>query len=174
MIVIFSGLYPLLIAGIAKLAPGGGDGITVEKNGKVVGFENIAQKFTLDKYFWPRPSAVGYNAMGSGGSNKSPYNTDYLKSTKALLDTFLKHNPEIKKEDVPSEMITASGSGLDPDITVAGAEIQVPRIAKARNINIDLLRILIRNNTEKPWLGIFGIERVNVLKLNIALDSLKK
>jgi len=173
MIVLFAGLYPLLIAGIAKLAPGGGNGITIEKNGKVIGFENIAQKFTLDKYFWPRPSAVNYNAMGSGGSNKSPYNTDYLKSTKAVLDSFLKHNPDVKKEDVPSDMITASGSGLDPNISVQGTEIQVHRIAKARNIPVDKLEKLVNDNTEKPLLGLFGPEKINVLKLNIALDELK-
>ena len=173
MIVIFAGLYPILILGIARLAPGGGDGVTIEKNGKVVGFENIAQKFTLDKYFWPRPSAVAYNGMGSGGSNKSPYNADYLKSTQATLDTFLKHNPWVKKEEVPSEMITASGSGLDPDITVQGAKIQVARVAKARGISAEKLDQLIADHTEKPWLGMFGIEKINVLKLNIALDDMK-
>jgi len=173
MIVLFAGLYPLLISGIAKLAPGKGDGVTVEKNGKVVGFANIAQKFTQDKYFWPRPSAVGYNGMGSGGSNKSPYNADYLKSTQALLDSFLKHNPEVKKEEVPSDMITASGSGLDPDISVQGAEIQVARVAKARNIPKEKLEQLVKDHTDGPLMGAFGPEKINVLKLNIALDEMK-
>jgi len=173
LIVLLIGIYPLIILGIAKLMPGGGKGISIEKNGKIIGYENIAQKFTQPGYFWPRPSAVNYNAAGSGGSNKSPYNPDYVKSTKALLDSFLKYNPDIKKEDVPAEMITASGSGLDPDITVQGAEVQLPRVAKARNFSKDKLEILIKEQTEKPWLGMFGIERVNVLKLNVALDELK-
>jgi len=173
LIVLLVGVYPLIILGIAKLVPGGGKGISIEKNGKTIGYENIAQKFTLPGYFWPRPSAVNYNAAGSGGSNKSPYNPDYIKSTKALLDSFLKYNPDIKKEDVPAEMITASGSGLDPDITVQGAEVQAPRVAKARNISKDKIESLIKEQTEKPWLGIFGIEKINVLKLNMALDELR-
>jgi potassium-transporting ATPase KdpC subunit len=173
MIVLFAVVYPLIIWGIAQFAPNSGKGITIEKSGKTIGFENIAQKFTRDKYFWPRPSAVNYNAAGSGGSNKSPYNPDYVKSTQALLDSFLKYNPEVKKEEIPSEMITMSGSGLDPDITVQGAMIQVPRIAKARKLSRQALEKLISDYTDKPTLGFLGIERINVLKLNIALDNTK-
>lgn len=97
MIVICAGLYPMLIAGIGKAAPNGGKGKTVSVNGKVVGYENIGQKFTEDKYFWGRPSAVDYNAAGSAGSNKGPSNPDYLKIVQDRIDTFLVHNPGVKK-----------------------------------------------------------------------------
>ena len=109
LIVICSVLYPLLIAGISKAAPGGGKGETVTVNGKVVGYEKIGQKFTEDKYFWGRPSAVDYNAAGSGGSNKGPSNPDYLQIVKDRIDTFLVHNPGIKKEEIPAEMVTEIG-----------------------------------------------------------------
>ena len=112
MILILSGLYPLLIAGVAKLAPGNGKGETLSVNGKVVGYANVGQKFTEDKYFWSRPSAVEYNAANSGGSNKGPSNPDYLKLVQERIDTFLVHNPGVKKEQIPSDMVTASGSGL--------------------------------------------------------------
>ena len=109
----------MLIAGIGQAAPGGGKGETVSVNGKVVGYKLIGQKFTDDKYFWGRPSAVDYNAAGSAGSNKGPTNPDYLKTVQDRIDTFLVHNPGIKKEEIPSELVTASGSGLDPDISPA-------------------------------------------------------
>lgn len=177
LIVLLAGIYPLLIAGIAKMAPGGGGGFTIEKNGKLIGFENIGQKFTQDKYFWSRPSAVNYVSdykdQASGGSNKGPYNPDYLKATKALIDTFMAHNPGVKKEDIPSDIITASGSGLDPNISVQAAMIQVPRIAKVRHLQPDKLKSLVEKYTEKPLMGIFGPEKINVLKLNIALDNLQ-
>src|ERR1019366_731447 len=101
LIIICSVFYPLLIAGIAKTAPGGGKGETIEVNGKIVGYANIGQKFTDDKYFSGRPSAVNYNAAGSGGSNKGPSNPDYLKDVQARIETFLVHNPGIKKEQIP-------------------------------------------------------------------------
>ena len=130
MIILCSVLYPLLISVAGKAAPGGGDGETVTVNGKVVGYANIGQKFTDDKYFWGRPSAVDYNAAGSAGSNKGPSNPDYLKTVQDRIDTFLVHNPGVKKEEIPAEMVTASGSGLDPDISPASAYIQVKRVAK--------------------------------------------
>jgi len=148
-IVICSVLYPLLIAGVAKFAPGGGKGETVSVNGKVVGYANIGQKFTADKYFWSRPSAAGYNAAGSSGSNKGPSNPDFLKQVQATIDTFIAHNPTVKKEEIPSELVTASGSGLDPDITPQAAYIQVARIAKARNIDEDKLKDLVTSHIEK-------------------------
>jgi K+-transporting ATPase ATPase C chain len=101
MILLCSLLYPLFIAGIAKLAPGGGKGETVSVNGKVVGYANIGQKFTEDKYFWSRPSAVDYNAAGSAGSNKGPTNPDYLKQVQDRIDSFLVHDPGVKKEEIP-------------------------------------------------------------------------
>jgi K+-transporting ATPase ATPase C chain len=173
LLVLLSGIYPLFIAGIAKLAPGGGDGVTVSVNGKVVGYENIAQSFKSDKYFQPRPSAVGYNAGGSGASNKGPTNPDYLKSVHAAIDTFMHHNPGINKADIPAELVTASGSGLDPDLSPEAAKIQVKRIATLRGKSEQDLLKLIDEHTQGPLLGMFGPSKVNVLKLNIALDALK-
>jgi len=173
LIIICSVLYPLLIAGVAKTAPGGGKGETVEVNGRVVGYANIGQKFTQDKYFWSRPSAVNYNAAGSGGSNKGPSNPDYLKEVQSRIDTFMVHNPRINKSEIPADMVTASGSGLDPNISVQGALVQIKRIAKTRNIAEDKVKQLVDSKVEKPLLGMFGPEKINVLKLNIALDNLK-
>lgn len=173
MIIICAVIYPVFIFGIAKTAPGGGKGETLEVNGKVVGYANIGQKFTSDTYFSSRPSAVDYNAAGSAGSNKGPTNPDYLKTVQDRIDTFLVHNPDVKKEEIPAELVTASGSGLDPDISPAGAYVQVARIAKARNISADKIKALINQKTEKPLLGFMGPEKVNVLKLNIALDMIK-
>ncbi len=172
-IAVLGGLYPLLIAGIAKFAPGGGKGETLTVNGKVVGYANEGQKFTLDKYFYSRPSAVGYNAAGSGGSNKGPSDSAYLKGVDAAIDSFLVHNPTVKKEEIPADLVTASASGLDPNISVQGALVQVNRIAKVRNLAPDKVLALVNAHVEKPLLGILGPEKVNVLKLNIALDELK-
>ncbi len=166
-------IYPLFIAAIAKMAPGGGDGVTVSYKGKVVGYENLGQAFKNDRYFQPRPSAVGYNAAGSGASNKGPTNPDYLKSVQAAIDTFVVHNPGINKADIPAELVTASGSGLDPDISPEGAKIQVKRVAALRHISEQDLMKLVDEHTEKPLLGLFGPSKVNVLKLNIALDEMK-
>lgn len=173
LIIICSVLYPLFIAAVAKFAPGGGKGETLSVNGKVVGYANIGQKFTDDKYFWSRPSAVDYNAAGSAGSNKGPANPDYLKQVQDRIDTFLVHNPSIKKGDIPSELVTASGSGLDPDLSAQGTYVQVARIAKTRNISEEKIKTLVAQQIQKPLLGLFGPEKVNVLKLNIELDKLK-
>jgi len=173
LLVLCSVLYPLLIALVGKLAPGGGDGKTVQVNGKVVGYELIGQKFTDDKYFWSRPSAVDYNAAGSAGSNKGPTNPDYLKQVQDRVDSFLVHNPGVKKEEIPAELVTASGSGLDPDLSPAGAKIQIKRIAAVRKLDELEITGLVEQQTKKPLLGLFGPAKVNVLKLNIALDELK-
>lgn len=173
MILLCAVLYPLLIAGIAKMAPGKGKGETLSVNGKVVGYENVGQKFTEDKYFWGRPSAVDYNAAGSGGSNKGPSNPDYLKTVADRIDSFLVHNPGVKKQDIPAEMVTASGSGLDPDISPASARIQVKRIAATRKIEENKILDLIEAHTEMPLAKMMGPVKINVLKLNIALDQLK-
>jgi K+-transporting ATPase ATPase C chain len=173
LIILCSVLYPLLIAAVAKLAPGGGKGETVMVNGKVVGYAKIGQTFTEDKYFRGRPSAVDYNAAGSAGSNKGPTNPDYLKQVQNRIDTFLVHNPTVKKEEIPAELVTASGSGLDPDLSPAGAKVQIKRIAAIRKIDEAKLISLVDQQTEKPFLGLFGPSKVNVLKLNIALDQLK-
>ncbi|MBO0948507.1 K(+)-transporting ATPase subunit C [Fibrella forsythiae] len=173
MLILLSVIYPLVVAGIAKLAPGGGAGETVTVNGKVVGYARIGQKFTEDRYFNSRPSAVDYNAAGSAGSNKGPSNPDYLKTVQARIDTFLVHNPGVQKTDIPAELVTASGSGLDPDLSPAAAKIQVRRIAKVRGITDDRLNQLIDEQTKGPLLGLFGPSTVNVLALNVALDALK-
>jgi len=172
-IVICAVIYPLLIAAVAKLAPGGGKGETLMVNGKVVGYANIGQKFTDDKYFWSRPSAAAYNAAASSGSNKGPGNADYLKDIQSKIVSFLVHNPTVKKEEIPSDLVTYSGSGLDPDISVQAAKIQVARIAKVRNLPADKIMDLVTKNTQKPLLNLFGPEKINVLKLNIQLDQLK-
>ena len=170
MIVLCAVLYPLLIAGVGKMAPGSGKGVTVALNGKVVGYENIGQKFTDDKYFWGRTSPVDYNAAGSAGSNKGPSNPGYLKIVQARIDSFLVHNPGIKKEDIPADLVTASGSGLDPHISPASAYVQVKRVATIRQLPEAKVKSLVEEHIEKP---ILGPSVVNVLKLNIGLDNLK-
>ncbi len=170
-IIFFSGLYPLILTGIAELAPGKGEGILQVVQGKKY-YVNIAQKFTDDKYFWPRPSVVDYNAAGSAGSNKGPSNTDYLALVQLRIDTFSARNPDIAKQDIPSELVTSSGSGLDPDISPQAALAQASRVAKSRNISIEEVKDLIKQQTEKPLLGLLGPEKINVLKLNIELDNL--
>jgi potassium-transporting ATPase KdpC subunit len=173
-IVILAGFYPLAIAGIGKFTPGHGDGETVSYKGRVVGYALVGQKFTNDKYFWSRPSAADYKADASGGSNKGPSNPDYLnKDVKGRIDTFLKHNPGVTKNQIPAELVTASGSGLDPDLSPMGANVQAARIAKIRGVSIQKVLALVDANTENPLFGLFGPEKVNVLKLNIALDQLK-
>jgi K+-transporting ATPase ATPase C chain len=169
MLILCSVLYPLLIAAVGKATPGGGKGKTVSIDGKVVGYELVGQKFTDDKYFWGRPSAVDYNAAGSAGSNKGPSNPDYLQILQDRIDTFLVHNPEVKKEELPADLVTASGSGLDPDVSPASAYVQVKRIATVRGRAEDKIRSLVDQHIDKT---ILGPSVVNVLKLNIALDDL--
>jgi K+-transporting ATPase ATPase C chain len=172
LILICSVIYPLVVAGFAKIAPGGGEGVVLKSHSLVVGYENIGQSFTLDKYFQGRPSAVNYNAAGSAGSNKGASNREYLSLVQARIDSFLVHNPAIKKSEIPGELVTASGSGLDPNISVLAANVQVPRIAKARNKSEQVIYDLITKQIEKPLFGLFGPEKINILKLNIALNTL--
>jgi K+-transporting ATPase ATPase C chain len=173
LLVVFAVMYPAIIWVAAQAAPNRGKGEVATVNGKVVGYANEGQRFTLDTYFWPRPSAVGYNAAGSGGSNKGPNDPDYLQIVKERLDTFLVHNPSVKKDQVPVEIITASGSGLDPDISPNAAYVQVSRIAKARVLPETEIKTLIKRHIEKPLLGLFGTSKINVLKLNMDLDLLR-
>ncbi len=151
LIVVLAVLYPLFIALVGKMTPGEGDGQTLSLNGKVVGYENIGQKFSDDKYFWGRPSAVDYNAAGSAGSNKGPSNTDYLVVVQSRIDTFLIHNPGILKEEIPADLVTASGSGLDPHISPEAARIQVLRIARVRHIPSERIDTLIEKYTEATF-----------------------
>ena len=171
-LVFFMGIYTLAVYGVAQFAPNSGKGEIIASNGKKY-YTNIGQLFTNDKYFYSRPSAVGYNAAGSGGSNKGPSNPDYLTEVQARIDAFLIHNPEVIKSEIPSDLVTASGSGLDPNISVKAAKVQVKRISKLRNVKEEDLVELIKQETEKPLFGLLGTEKINVLKLNLALDNLK-
>lgn len=172
LVVLFMVVYPLSVWAIAQLAPNNGKGEVVSyKQSK--GYANIGQSFTKDEYFWGRPSAVDYNAAGSGASNKGASNEEYLAVVQGRIDTFLLKNPTVKKSEIPVDLVTASGSGLDPNISVASAKIQISRIQKARNIDPKKLNALIDDNTEHPLLDVFGPVKINVLKLNIALDQLK-
>ena len=165
MCVLLSFGYVAALWLFAKVAgPGKGNAEVVELNGKVVGAANVGQQFTKDIYFWGRPSCAGdgYDAANSCGSNKGPTNPEYLAEVETRIDSFLVHHPYLKRKDVPAEMVTASGSGLDPDITPQSARVQVKRVAA-----------LVEKSIERPLLGLFGPAKVNVLKLNVALYKLK-
>lgn len=172
LLIVLCIVYPLVIWGIAQLSPNQGNGFIV-KQGEKYYYQNIGQQFTEDKYFWSRPSAVGYNAAESGGSNFGTTNVSYLKEVKQRIDDYLDRNPGVRKEDIPIDLVTASGSGLDPDISIRGAKVQVIRIAKARGIDQAKVFAIIDKNTEYALLGMFGPTKVNVLKANMALDALK-
>ena len=174
--VFFSVFYILVLWLFARVAgPNQGNAEVVTLNGKVVGAANVGQKFTEDIYFWGRPSCAGdgYDATSSSGSNKWPTNPEYLAEVKSRIDTFLVHHPYLSRKDVPAEMVTASGSGLDPDITPQSAYVQVKRVAQARGMDVEEVRRIVDKAVEKPLLGVFGTEKVNVLKLNIALEETK-
>ena len=186
----FSVCYILVLWIFAQFAgPNSGNAEVVELNGKVVGAANVGQLFTEDIYFWGRPSCAGdgYDATSSAGSNKGPTNAEYLAEVEARIDTFLKHHPYLSRKEVPAEMLTASGSGLgpdsppvsaivsglDPDITPACAFVKVQRVAKARGMSEETVKAIVDKAVEKPFMGIFGTEKVNVLKLNAALEKAK-
>lgn len=170
MLLLCCGVYFAIVYGIGKASPGKGGGEKLIVNGKVVGYERLGQKFTADNYFWGRPSAVDYNAAGSAGSNKGPSNPDYLKLVQERINSFLIHNPGVTKAQIPAEMVTASGSGLDPHISPASAYIQVARVAKQRGVEEGRLKALVDDHIEKNPVG---PDVVHVLKLNIAVDALK-
>lgn len=163
--------YPMVIYGIAQFAPNQGKGETVSYNGKVVGYKLIGQKFDKSGFFWGRPSAVDYNAAGSAGSNKGPSNPDHLTEVQKRIDTFLMAHPYLKKSDIPADIVTASGSGLDPDISHQAAMIQVKRVAGERKLGEAVLRELVEKHTNHPEVA--GIATVNVLALNLELDKLQ-
>ena len=143
--------------------------------GQVVGAANVGQAVHRQSvYFWSRPSAVDYNGGGSGGSNKATTNPEHLAGVEQRVQDFLAAHPYLSRAEVPAEMVTASGSGLDPDISPRGAQAQVRRVAEARGLDIATVRHLVDSLTQKPWLGLFGTEKVNVLRLNVALEELNE
>lgn len=172
----FSVCYILVLWIFAQFAaPGeGGNAETVRLNGKVVGVANVGQVFTKDIFFWGRPSCAGdgYDGTSSAGSNKGVTNEEYLAEVEARIDTFLVYHPYLKREDVPTEMVTASASGLDPDITPECAYVQVKRVAEARDMDESDVKAIVDKMIEKPLLGIFGPAKINVLKLNVALEEI--
>jgi K+-transporting ATPase ATPase C chain len=169
MMVVCCGAYPALVWAAAQLAPGQGAGVQITRNGRVVGFANVGQKFDRPAYFNSRPSAADYHADASSGSNKGPSNPEYLAVVKARLDTFLVKNPGVKAADVPAELITASGSGLDPHLSPQGALVQAARVARVRKLAVAQVRALVPRYTTAV---LFGPDVVNVLQLNLALDVL--
>ena len=163
--VFFSVFYILILWIFAQVAgPNKGNAEVATLDGKVVGAANVGQMFTKDVYFWGRPSHAGdgYDANSSSGSNKGPTNEEYLSEVEARIDTFLVHHPYLNRKDVPAEMVTAS------------AYVQVKRVAQTRGMDEAQVKTLVDNAVQKPLLGLFGTEKVNVLKLNIALEEANK
>ena len=168
--------YPFLVTGIAQLVfPERANGSLIHKDGKLLGSELIGQPFSDPKYFWSRPSATGpfaYNAGASSGSNYGPINQSYLDGVQKRIQDLRTADPQNYKP-IPVDLVTASGSGLDPHISVAAALYQLPRVSRVRGLNQDKLRSLVVQFTEGRQLGFLGESRVNVLKLNLALDAMQ-
>ena len=166
--------YPLVVTGVAAvLFPHKAEGSLILKNGHVIGSELLAQSFTSDRYFHPRPSAAGngYDATASGGSNLAQSSQKLVQRIQGDIDKFAAENPG---KPVPIDMVTTSGSGLDPDITPDNAYFQAPRIAKARGLAEDAVRKLIAQDTTDRQFGVLGEPRINVLALNLDLDKIAK
>lgn len=166
--------YPLVLTGIAALIfPHKAAGSLILKNGQIIGSQLLAQSFTSDRYFHPRPSAAGngYDATSSGGSNLAQSNAKLVQRIQGDIDKLQAANPG---KPVPIDMVTMSGSGLDPDITPDNAFYQAPRVAKSRGLTEEQVRQLIQQHAEGRTFGLLGEPRVNVLELNLALDNLSK
>ena len=177
LLVVLTGLvYPGVITGLAQLIfPHQANGSLITQNGQVVGSELIGQQFTDPKYFWGRLSDTGsypYNASSSGGSNLSVLNPVLEQAVKQRLADLKAVDPT-NTLPVPVDLVTASGSGLDPNISLEAAEYQLPRVARLRNLSTDQVQALINQNQTGRFLGFMGEPRVNILKLNLALDGLK-
>lgn len=188
MLVLCGLLYPLALTGISQLAfHDKANGSLITMNGKEVGSEIVGQDFTDKRLFKCRPSAVNYNTyteedkknkdytgIASGSNNYGNTNPALKERVQKDIDAFLAANPDIKKTDLPGDLLTASGSGLDPHISVASAEIQIPAIAEASGLSEEKLKEIVKNNTEEKVLGIFGEQTVNVLKCNLEIAQLIK
>ena len=173
--VITGAAYPLLVTGIAQgVFPQQANGSLIEQGGKVAGSELIGQPFSDPRYFWGRPSATGpvpYNAAASGGSNQGPLNPALEEAVRARIDALKAADPG-NTVPIPVDLVTASGSGLDPHISPAAAEYQMGRIARTRGLDVEAVRALVAQHNEDRQFGMLGEPRVNVLKLNLALDRL--
>jgi K+-transporting ATPase ATPase C chain len=169
-------IYPLVVFGLGQLLfPHQANGsLIVSKDGKILGSELLGQSFTSDKYFHPRPSAAGtgYDATNSGGTNLGPTSQKLADNVKAAVAQYRKENNLADDAQVPADAVTSSASGLDPHISVANAQIQVERVAKARGLDPSAVQTVVAEYTDKPFLGLLGDPGVNVLKLNLALDSM--
>jgi potassium-transporting ATPase KdpC subunit len=174
--VVCCGIYPLVVFGIgqAVFRDKANGSLIVDKDGTVRGSKLLGQGFTAEKYFHPRPSAAGngYDAANSSGSNLGPTSQKLNDAIKDRIDAYRKENGLKETDTAPADAVTASGSGLDPHISVRNAELQTPRVAKARGIDTQKVQDLIRQNTDKADFGILGDDGVNVLTLNLALDQL--
>jgi len=170
-------VYPLAIWGIAQMAfPGAANGSLIERNGKAVGSTLIGQPFDDPKYFWSRPSATSpqpYNGASSSGSNLGPTNPALADAVKDRIKA-LRDADAGNVAAVPADLVTASASGLDPEISIAAADYQLARVAKARGISVESVRTLVGENTSGRTFGLLGEPRVNVVKLNLALDGARK
>ena len=180
-------LFPAFLTGISALIfPHQAGGSLIEANGKVIAAENVGQEFLQDYYMWSSPSAYHYNVykenedgtktyqdgtefpgIGSGSNNYAPSNPELVKRVEADISKFLEKNPTVKREDIPTDLLTASGSGLDPHISPESAEIQIPRIVAASGLSEDKVRRIIKAHTNGKLLGIFGEDTVNVVQVNI-------
>jgi len=169
-------IYPAVVWGIAQIVfPAQANGSLVMRGGHPIGSTLIGQNFSQDRYFHPRPSAAGdkgYDATNSGGSNLGPTNQALNDAVRARVSAVSKEDAPIASGGVPADLVTASGSGLDPEISPAAAELQVARVARTRGIGEDAVRAVVRQNTRQRWAGVLGEPGVNVLELNLALDDL--
>jgi len=164
--------YVMLVRIIALWFPGRGMGIALyDAHHHLVGYRQIGQLFTSDRYFWGRPSAVNYDASQSGGTNLAPSNPELIQNVHERINYLISRNPGISANEIPVDWVTSSGSGLDPDISPAAACIQVKRVALARHLPEQVIDSIVQANVEPPLLHLLGPAHVNVLRLNLALDS---